>query len=234
MRAFVSGTSATVLVTGFGPYPGAPFNPTATLVRQLGRSRRAFIGGIHVVPHVFETRYAAVDAALPRLLAEHQPDAVIMFGLATRARWLRVETGARNMRSRLLPDVAGEAATTARIRHGAPPFLRGRAPFSSLLALTRRAGVPARLSHDAGRYLCNYAYWRLLERDADALPAVAVFIHVPLVPRGPVPARPGRRRAIGLGTLLTVAEAMVATLGASARREGLDRPASAQPARPGS
>ncbi|HZD90599.1 MAG TPA: pyroglutamyl-peptidase I, partial [Pseudolabrys sp.] len=27
----------TILVTGFGPFPGAPFNPTVPLVRRLAR-----------------------------------------------------------------------------------------------------------------------------------------------------------------------------------------------------
>ena len=27
----------TILVTGFGPFPGAPFNPTAPLVERLAR-----------------------------------------------------------------------------------------------------------------------------------------------------------------------------------------------------
>ena len=29
--------AVTILVTGFGPFPGAPFNPTGPLVKQLAR-----------------------------------------------------------------------------------------------------------------------------------------------------------------------------------------------------
>ena len=221
-------------MTGFGPFPGAPFNPTAEVVRRLGRSRRAGLAGVRLVTHVFETSYAAVDAELPRLLEEHRPDAVLMLGLAARARWLRLETCARNMRSRLLPDVAGEAAATPRIRPGAPPVLRGRAPFLELAALGRKARLPARLSHDAGRYLCNYAYWRLLEREDGGRLPLAVFIHVPLVARGPVRVRPARPRPIALEDLLRVAERMVVAMAVATRRERLNRPASAHTVRPAS
>ena len=33
-------SSLTVLLTGFGPFPGAPFNPTQALVGRLGARRR--------------------------------------------------------------------------------------------------------------------------------------------------------------------------------------------------
>ena len=31
--------AATILLTGFGPFPGAPFNPTGPLVTELARAR---------------------------------------------------------------------------------------------------------------------------------------------------------------------------------------------------
>ena len=42
--------------------------------------------------HIFETSYAAVDRDLPKLLAQHKPDIVLMFGLAGRTPHVRVET----------------------------------------------------------------------------------------------------------------------------------------------
>lgn len=96
----------TILVTGFGPFPGAPFNPTGPLVAQLARLRRPRLAGVTVVGHVFATSYAAVDHELPLMIARHKPDALLMFGLATRARTLRIETRARNTLA-LLPDAGG-------------------------------------------------------------------------------------------------------------------------------
>jgi pyrrolidone-carboxylate peptidase len=37
--------TATILLTGFGPFSGAPFNPTGPLVTELARRR---IPGLHV------------------------------------------------------------------------------------------------------------------------------------------------------------------------------------------
>ena len=95
--------AVTILVTGFGPFPGAPFNPTGPLVKQLARMRLATV---KLVPHVFATSYAAVDRDLPKLIAEHKPDALLMFGLATRTPHLRIETCAHNALA-LIPDATG-------------------------------------------------------------------------------------------------------------------------------
>src|SRR5450759_2908487 len=86
----------TILVTGFGPFPGAPFNPTGPLVKRLTRLRRPALADVTLVPHVFPTSYASLDRELPALLRKHRPDALLMFGLAPRARTLRIETRARN------------------------------------------------------------------------------------------------------------------------------------------
>ena len=74
----------TILITGFGPFPAAPFNPTEALVRRLARVRRPAFAEVRLVPHVFTTSYEAVDRDLPLLIARHAPDAILMFGLAAR------------------------------------------------------------------------------------------------------------------------------------------------------
>ena len=61
-----------VLITGFGPFPGAPFNPSAALAKALARRRRPALAGIDRVVHVFATTYASVDRDLPKLLAQNQ------------------------------------------------------------------------------------------------------------------------------------------------------------------
>ena len=205
----------TVLITGFGPFPGAPFNPTGAVVAALLRRRRPALAGLRLIGHVFRTSYAAVDGELPELIARHRPQVLLMFGLAARTPYLRVETRARNRRSLLFADVAGHLPDVAAIRPGAGATVRGRAPFARLLTAARSARVPARLSCDAGRYLCNYAYRRALELEP-ALPRV-VFIHVPKVRREPVIRRRGRQRASTVADLVRAGEAILLGLVAGVR-----------------
>lgn len=85
-----------ILLTGFGPFPGAPHNPTQPLVARLAQLRRPALDDVAIASHIFPVTYAAVDRQLPELLAKAKPDALLMFGLAARTPYLRIETRARN------------------------------------------------------------------------------------------------------------------------------------------
>ena len=172
----------TILITGFGPFPGAPYNPTQKLVRDLARLRRPALADVTLIGHVFETSYAAVDRELPELIAKYKPDALLMFGLHGRARTIRIETRARNALA-LLPDASGKVLRRGVIEPDAPASRRMPIPAQALLAAAREAQVLAVLSRDAGRYLCNYLCWRAREAVNGDGPKLAAFVHVPLVPR---------------------------------------------------
>jgi pyroglutamyl-peptidase len=172
-----------ILVTGFGPFPGAPFNPTMLLVKRLTQLRRPALGGVALTGHIFDVTYQTVDRELPELIAQLNPQALLMFGLATRTAHLRIETRARNAVSTHLPDADGHRARRSSITHGADAM-----PFgphtANLLHAARGTGIDARLSRDAGAYLCNYLSWRAIEATQQpGGPALSSFIHVPLIAR---------------------------------------------------
>ncbi|HET7806366.1 MAG TPA: pyroglutamyl-peptidase I [Pseudolabrys sp.] len=206
----------TILVTGFGPFPGAPFNPTASLAQSVARARRPALADVKLVAHIFPTSYAAVDRELPALIAKHRPDALLMFGLAPRARGLRVETRARNALA-LLPDAGGASLGRRAIALSGPASLKLRTPARLLLAALRGRRPGATLSRDAGRYLCNYLCWRAAETASTGTgPRLASFIHVPPVRRGP---RRKREKALASLNDLAVAgaRALVALVAAVRR-----------------
>jgi pyroglutamyl-peptidase len=204
-----------VLLIGFGSFPGVPVNPSAKLVAALARKRRPALADVVRSVHVFATAYAAVDCDLPKLMAQ-RPDAVLIFGVAGRRRHLCIETRARNAVSLLFPDADGQRPRRGDIVPGGPAALRGAAPFPALLHAARANKFPARLSRNAGRYLCNYAYWRALERTPHGRPLVQ-FVHVPLIRLAPRPRRRGRR-APSFRSLVTAAEAVLVALIAASRR----------------
>lgn len=205
------GQTCRVLITGFGPFPGVRFNPTAHLAVQLAAVRRPGLENVVRTAHVFQTSYAAVECALPALLAEVQPDVILLFGLATRTPYLRIETRALNRQSGLFADVRGCRPTTGAITAHAPLAMRGNAPHQRLTIAARRAGVPARLSHHAGTYLCNYVYWRALELTAGE--TLVQFVHVPTVRCEPG----GMPRSISLDGLTKAGAKMLMVLITAAR-----------------
>jgi pyroglutamyl-peptidase len=205
-----------VLITGFGPFPRAPFNPSAVVATALARRRRPALAGLVRNAHVFATRYAEIERDLPRLLAQ-RPDIVLMFGLAGRTRELRIETRARNAMSPLLPDAAKQRPPHRTIEIRGPAARTGRAPFPRLAAAIRSRAVPVRLSRDAGTYLCNYAYWRALASASDGRPLV-LFVHIPIVHRAPRPRRRLKRRSPSLQQMIPAAENLLIALVAAAKR----------------
>jgi pyroglutamyl-peptidase len=204
------GQPLTILLTGFGPFPSAPFNPTGAVVRKLLALRRPSLANVRLVGHVFSTSYTAVDRDLPQLLARHRPDAILMFGLATRTKHLRVETRARNAVSTLLPDAEGRLRGHM-IAAGAPTALAFGPHCARLLAALRRTRCAAALSRDAGRYLCNYLCWRALEAAAKPPGPLVAFVHVPL-------ARQGMKGRLSLDDLARAGGALLLAMVSEARR----------------
>jgi pyroglutamyl-peptidase len=206
--------TATILITGFGPFPGAPFNPTEPLAVELAQRRHPAFANVRRVAHVFRTSYEVVDRELPTLIAREKPAALVMFGLATRTKHIRIETRARNVLTRLVPDADGQIPATAAIVPGAPMALSLRAPAQRLLMAALASGVPAALSHDAGHYLCNYLCWRAAEAARAGVLRLAAFIHVPGLRRAEIKLR---GPTLTFDDLTRAGEAIVRTALAAAR-----------------
>ena len=208
----------TVLLTGFGPFPGAHQNPTGPLVRKLVQLRRPVLEDVRLVAHVFQTSYAAVDRDLPRLLSDVKPDAVLMFGLSARARCLRIEIRARNALS-ALRDADGKRLPATCILPGGPGALAFPVPGARMALAVRNAGIAAVTSRDPGRYLCNYLSWRAVEAATRAGgPKFAAFIHVPRLRAGGQPRTLGRRRGWQMNDLLRGGAAILLIAVAQTRR----------------
>jgi pyroglutamyl-peptidase len=198
-----------ILITGFGPFPGAPYNPTMPLVNRLLRLRRPAFGDVEFSGHIFPVTYKAVDRELPQLLAKHQPHALLMFGLATRTPHVRIETRARNAVTMLWPD-----ADHTRVRKGSIAGGADAARFGPHTAKLLRAavgtGIDARPSRDAGSYLCNYLSWRAIEATCrDDGPRLAAFVHVPPIARDGASRRKALTPRITLEELVDAGEAML-------------------------
>jgi pyroglutamyl-peptidase len=198
-----------ILITGFGPFPGAPFNPTQPLVGRLLRLRRPALGDAKLAGHIFPVTYRAVDRELPQLLARHRPQALLMFGLAGRTPYLRIETRARNAVTTLWPDADHALIRKGSISGGVDAMMFG--PHTAkLLRAADGTGVDARSSRDAGSYLCNYLSWRAIEAvGGNTDLQLAAFVHVPLVARAGEVRRKGKAHRVTLEELVDAGEAML-------------------------
>ncbi|MBS7542056.1 peptidase C15 [Ancylobacter oerskovii] len=187
-----------ILITGFGPFPGAPANPAAGLAGDLARLRRPALAGTRRSLRLLPTSWEEA-AGFPAVLDALAPDIVLMIGLAARRRAVSVELLGRN-RTRLSPDATRRRPPGARFDPGAGATRRCAVDPAPLLRALAVAGLPARPSRDAGGYVCNALSWRAYGWAQGAPGRLAVFVHIPQPRAG---GRLGRARLLrGFGNLL--------------------------------
>jgi pyroglutamyl-peptidase len=165
-----------LLITGFGGFPGHAVNPSQQVAELLRRERRRDFArkGVELSVAILPVEHEALSPLLHQLFTRERPDAVVHLGVAARRTSLGVETVARNCVSTLRPDAAKKLAWSRSIVHGGPALLRSPAAAARLAALSRRSGVAAAPSRDAGDYICNEALYLSLLMDRRAM-----FIHMP-------------------------------------------------------
>ena len=173
-----SDTRRSLLLTGFGPFPGIPENPSIALVETLAEGFDD-TPGLAVTRHILPTEWAHVHHQAPALLDTVQPDIVVHFGLCRGANGFRIERSAYNQASRL-EDAANALPQSPAILTGGTPRLDTCLSTTHLARELRQAGIPALPSLSAGRYLCNTLYYLSLHWAAEQSHSpLVLFVHIP-------------------------------------------------------
>lgn len=169
----------TVLLTGFGPFPGIPENATSRLVPELAHIARRVFPTHRFEPIVLPTEWDGAPTRLIQIYAELRPTVAVHFGVSSRARGFELETRGHN-RTTCAPDAKGQLPAEPYLRRDGPDLRRGCLPVGLILARLHRRGIPAALSRDAGSYLCNALLYHSLDHAARMQPELrAGFIHLP-------------------------------------------------------
>jgi pyroglutamyl-peptidase len=166
-----------VLITGFGPFPGVPDNPSSWLAEALAEQASAE-SDAELHARVVPTEWRAA-ALMPDLYASLQPTLMIHFGLDQRAKALRLERHAHN-RAAPRTDAQGAFPESLLIRRGGADRLQATLSVAMLATHLRLHGFPAVASRSAGAYLCNFLYYHSLEW-AQTSGCHALFVHIPPV-----------------------------------------------------
>ena len=181
----------TVLITGFGPFPGVPVNATMQLVPELAAAGTRAFAGVRIATAILATEWAAAPRTLDGLLAEVKPDLVLHFGVSSRARGFEVESRAANACTQM-PDAAGIMPAGERLRADGAEHVKVSLPVQHIVARLRARGIPAFVSRDAGGYLCNATLYHSLGCAREAPGRRVGFIHIPATLGRPGAANRGR------------------------------------------
>ena len=151
------------------------YNASASLVLALENSPAA--PGLDVATAIIPVVWASARAAVRRAAARFQPHAILHFGVSKQVFGFEIETRAFNM-SGPKEDRAGMVRPETPLVHAGKPVLMSTLPPGDLVGALTKDGLPAALSSDAGRYLCNALfYWSLF--DGEAAGRLVSFIHMP-------------------------------------------------------
>ncbi|MGD9667707.1 MAG: pyroglutamyl-peptidase I [Hyphomicrobiaceae bacterium] len=220
-----------ILITGFGPFPGMPFNVSAQVAVCLSHAARARWSHHHVEARELPTEWVAGPHMLHGLWDDLLPDIALHFGVAQEASGLQLETTARN-HCHMNPDAVGALPARVERLEGGAHVRTASLPIDAIVRRLQVLRIPSCISEDAGAYLCNAILYESIARAGAARPAaLAGFVHIP-----PQLAGAGRTNSVSLSTAalsledvvaggLAILECALETLAALRRTAtGADRP----------
>jgi pyroglutamyl-peptidase len=180
-----------ILVTGFEPFGGEAINASWEAARRLeGWNHGGWIAAARLLPCAYDVSVAEFIRAFERL----RPEAVLMTGQAARRGIIHVERFARNLDHASAPENRGVRASGIAAAADAPQRLEATAPAAEIARAIREAGFNARVSTNAGGYVCNHLFYGALHHlSAEAPATLAIFLHLPATP-GQNPPRASERR----------------------------------------
>lgn len=168
----------TVLLTGFGAFPGVPINATGELVPRLAHAARERFSVV-LITEILPTEWRRAPERLTALIARHNPDIALHFGVSHRARGFAIEARGVNVCAPS-PDACGAIPTSSSLEPDGPAERRAALPVARIVERLNALGLPAYVSDDAGSYICNALLFQSL-----ACPTVTAgrrltgFVHIP-------------------------------------------------------
>jgi pyroglutamyl-peptidase len=165
-----------VLLTGFDPFGGAPTNASWEAVRTFeGKT----IAGHRVAVARLPVVYDEMERPLLDAIAKHDPRVVVCFGVGTPV--VHVERTARNgYHPARHADNRGRPPPREKIVADGAETIATGLPVERILAALGKARIGAAASDDAGGYLCNECFYRLMRAEAPRVVRRG-FVHVPPV-----------------------------------------------------
>lgn len=168
----------TILLTGFGPFPGIADNATQHLVPRLAEAARRRFPRHTVHAEILPTEWQAGPHRLVAITEAVQPGIALHFGVSEKATGFVLEARGLN-HCRQSPDAAGCLPEAAHVIAGAVHEHATSLAVETALARLAMLGLPASVSNDAGGYLCNAVLYRSLTLHAHTAGAIVGFVHVP-------------------------------------------------------
>ncbi len=165
-----------ILLTGFQPFGGELQNPSAEAVSLVPDT----IAGAEVVKAVLPVSYAAAETMLISLLDTIRPALALCTGQAGGRPVPMFEMLAVNIDESESPDNDGAVRCGTSVTDGGVQAYFSNLPVRAMTEGAHAAGLPCAVSWDAGRFVCNHVFYRLMEWiESGGNVAAGGFLHLP-------------------------------------------------------
>ena len=165
-----------ILVTGFEPFDGETMNPTEMILNRLPE----MIGSHLIRKTLLPVDFERAPALAVNMYNIFSPDAVLMLGQAGGRSAVTPETTAKNLMNARIPDNSGFRPENQPVIKGGHDALYSTLPLEMILESLTALGIPCEVSDDAGEFVCNALFYRMLNHASRKIPTG--FIHVPFLP----------------------------------------------------
>lgn len=165
-------TKINVVISGFGPYEDLSINPSYEVPLALEHAKNGDLESDFGLPEGVEIKVKSVMLpisfanAWPQLLDTinaQDADIVIATGVKHADRGVQLERCATNIMDANKPDVDNRTPQSVQIVENGPAAYWTRLPLRMILNDFAHSGIASTLSSDAGTYVCNSLFYRLLD-----------------------------------------------------------------------
>lgn len=167
----------TALVTGFGPFDNHVINASWEAVKELSNlsATSEQLKDVKVIVKEIPVSYDGVVDNVSKLWNEYKPTVILHVGVSKIARCLTIEGCARS-NGYIRPDIHNKCPDENDVPE---KILKSGINVNKVCDIvntrSQETKCKACVSYDAGRYLCEYIFYKSLEIE----PMKTLFVHVP-------------------------------------------------------
>ncbi len=171
------------LVTGFEGFAGK-VNPSGMIAKDLDGKK---FGKLNVIGRELPEDFYEIPKVIENLIRDIEPNIMISTGWDYISDFRAEKIGVNVMDDRFgekrVPDNAGNSPTDEKVVERGPLALKSTFPGEQIVKALYEAGLPARLSYQAGTHCCNTVLYSTLYYARRLRPgSLCGFIHIPPIP----------------------------------------------------